>query len=215
MRRFRGGGFDPKEPLRVADAVKRMGLKFVVITSVTRDDLELGGAFQFHNTVKAIKRFVNHVKVEVLVPDFKGSKEAVEMVVNSNPDVFSHNVETVPRLYSKVRRGADYLRSLKVLEYAKEINDNLITKSALILGFGETLREIEEVMEDLRSVGCDVLSIGQYYSPSLRHHPVVKFYKKEEFEYLERIAYSKGFKLVFSGPNVRSSYMAHRTEALL
>ncbi len=215
VRRFKGGDVDPEEPKRIAETVHRLGLRYVVITSVTRDDLCLGGAFQFYSTVVEIKSLNRNIRVEVLVPDFGGSRDAIEMVMEAKPDVFSHNVETIPRLYRSVRKGADYERSLKILKYAKSISDNVITKSGLIVGFGESIKELEEVMEDLISAGCDILTIGQYYSPSLRHYPVKKFYSPEEFKLLKDLAYSKGFKLVFSGSNVRSSYMAHMAEVLL
>ncbi len=215
VRRFSSGAFDPQEPERVAQVVNSLGLKYVVITSVTRDDLYMGGAFQFYETVKAIKSLGKDIKVEVLVPDFLGSRRAIGKVIEGGPDVFAHNLETVPRLYERVRRGANYTRSLKVLEYAKIINGYIKTKSSLILGLGETMEEVEKVMEDLRNVNCDILTIGQYYNPSSKHHPVLKFYTYEEFNLLEKMAYEKGFSFVFSGPNVRSSYLAHKVEAIL
>lgn len=199
---------DPEEPYRVLEAVRVLGLRYVVITSVTRDDLPDGGADQFARCVRVLKENLSGIKVEVLIPDFGGKKEAIEKVLEEGPDVVAHNVETVPRLYEQVRRGADYKRSLQVLRYVKEVNPSTPTKSALILGFGERRDEIVKVMEDLREAGCDLLTIGQYYAPSLRHHPVVKYYPPEEFEELKKIAYSLGFKFVASGPNVRSSYRA-------
>ena len=209
------GYIDPGEPFRVAKAVRILGLDYVVITSVTRDDLALGGAFQFFKTVRAVKELNPGVRVEVLVPDFGGSNEAVELVMSSSPDVFSHNLETVPRLYDSVRKGADYRRSLNIIRMAKEINPFVVTKSALLVGFGERFDEIEKVMDDLRDVDCDVLTIGQYYMPSLRHHQVVKYYREEEFLKLKEMAEEKGFKMVVAGPNVRSSYKASMLEGIL
>ena len=215
VKRAVGGYVDPEEPFRIAEAVKILGLDYVVITSVTRDDLELGGAFQFFKTVRVVKELNLDVKVEVLVPDFGGSNKAVELVMSSSPDVFAHNIETVPRLYERVRKGADYRRSIRIIKMAKEINPSIVTKSALLVGFGESFEEIEMVMDDLRGVDCDVLTIGQYYMPSLRHHPVVKYYSEEEFLMLKEMAEEKGFKMVVAGPNVRSSYKASMLEGIL
>ena len=202
------GYLDQEEPYRLLDAVKKLGLKYVVITSVTRDDLPDGGAEQFARCIRLIKDHLKDVKVEVLVPDFKGSLTALEKVLSAGPDVLNHNMETVPRLYSKVRKGANYSRSLHILRKAKELSPSIFTKSALILGFGEKKEEVISVMRDLREVQCDFLTIGQYYQPSLDHHPVVKYYTREEFEELRHIALSLGFRYVASGPNVRSSYRA-------
>ena len=201
---------DPEEPLRLLKAVRRLGLRYVVITSVTRDDLPDGGASHFARCVRTLKDNLPGIKVEVLVPDFRGRRESLEMVLEQAPDVLNHNVETVPRLYPRVRIGSSYERSLRVLEMSKEIAPHIPTKSALIVGFGESKEEIFKVMEDLRSVDCDFLTIGQYYAPSLKHHPVVKYYSPEEFEELKDVAYSMGFRFVASGANVRSSYMAER-----
>ncbi len=199
---------DGEEPYRLLDAVRVLGLRYVVITSVTRDDLEDGGAGHFSRCVKVLKDSIKGIKVEVLIPDFGGREEALRRVIGACPDVINHNVETVPRLYRDVRLGSDYERSLWVLRRIKELAPCMPTKSAIILGFGEKLGEVLEVMRDLRKVGVDFLTIGQYYSPSLRHHPVVKYYSLEEFEYLRREALSMGFRFVASGPNVRSSYRA-------
>ena len=199
---------DEEEPYRILEAVKVLGLRYVVITSVTRDDLPDGGAKQFARCVRVLKENLEGVKVEVLIPDFRGRRESLETVLEAGPDVLNHNVETVPRLYPKVRVGARYERSLRILEWSKEIAPHVPTKSALILGFGETMGEIVEVLRDLRSVGCDFLTVGQYYAPSLKHHPVLKYYSEEEFREIERIAYSLGFRFVACGPNVRSSYRA-------
>ena len=199
---------DGEEPYRLLDAVRVLGLRYVVITSVTRDDLEDGGARHFSECVKVLKDSIKGIKVEVLIPDFGGSEEALRQVIDACPDVINHNVETVPRLYRNVRLGSDYERSLWVLKRIKELVPSIPTKSAIILGFGEKVEEVLEVMRDLRKVGVDFLTIGQYYSPSLRHHQVVKYYSLEEFEYLRREGLSMGFRFVASGPNVRSSYRA-------
>ncbi len=201
---------DPEEPYRLLETVKILNLKYVVITSPTRDDLEDGGAGHFAQCIRILKKNIQNIKVEVLVPDFGGSYTALKEVLSAEPDVLNHNVETVPRLYHRVRKGADYQSSLELLRRAKESKPGIITKSALILGFGEKEEEVVEVMRDLRKVECDVLTIGQYYQPSKRHHPVVKYYTQEEFERLKEIAISLGFSHVFSGPNVRSSYKAHQ-----
>ncbi len=204
--RGRGRPPDPQEPIRLLKAVKALGLEYVVLTSPTRDDLPDGGAEHFALCIKTLKE--EGLRVEALVPDFRGSPEALRAVLDSSPHVLSHNVETVPRLYSRVRIGAKYERSLELLRNSKKLAPHIKTKSALILGLGETWEEVIKVMEDLRRVDCDFLSVGQYYQPSLNHHPVVKYYTLEEFERLREIAYSMGFKFVASGPNVRSSYRA-------
>jgi len=209
LKRGKAAPVDQEEPYRLLETVKLLNLKYVVITSPTRDDLKDGGAEQFFRCVKVLKDNIKSIKVEVLVPDFGGSEQALRRVLQAGPDVLNHNVETVPRLYSRVRKGADYKRSLEVLRRAKELRKGIYTKSALILGFGEKEEEIFEVMEDLRKVDCDILTIGQYYQPSVKHHPVVKYYTQEEFERLKEYALSLGFKYVVSGPNVRSSYKAH------
>ncbi|RUM31876.1 MAG: lipoyl synthase [Aquifex sp.] len=199
---------DPKEPYRLLEAVKVLGLKYVVITSVTRDDLPDGGAQHFAECIKVLKKNIPDIKVEVLIPDFRGNRTALETVLAQKPVVLNHNIETVPRLYPTVRIGADYRRSLEILKWSKEIDRNIYTKSAIIVGFGEKKEEIIKTMEDLREVDCDFLVIGQYYQPSLKHHPVVKYYTEEEFKELEEIAYNLGFKFVVSKPNARSSYKA-------
>ncbi len=206
--RGRPKALDEEEPSRLLEAVRELGLSYVVITSVTRDDLPDGGASHFARCVRVLKENLRGIKVEVLVPDFRGMEESLKKVLEAGPDVLNHNVETVPRLYPKVRVGSSYERSLRVLEMSKEMAPHVPTKSALILGFGETMEEIIQVLRDLRGVGCDFLTVGQYYQPSLRHHPVVKYYSTEEFRRIEEIAYSLGFKFVASGPNVRSSYRA-------
>ncbi len=206
VNRGKGSQPDPEEPYRLLKAVKALGLKYVVLTSPTRDDLPDGGAKHFARCIRALKE--EGIKVEVLVPDFRGSRESIEEVLSAKPDVFSHNMETVKRLYKKVRIGANYERSLEVLRMSKMIAPDIPTKSAIILGFGESFDEVVELLEDLRSVDCDFVCIGQYYPPTLNHHPVLKHYSIEEFKKLQDIAYSLGFKYVASGPNVRSSYRA-------
>ncbi|WP_448584361.1 lipoyl synthase [Thermocrinis sp.] len=201
---------DEDEPFRLLETVRLLNLKYVVITSPTRDDLDDGGSSHFAKCIKVLKENIEGVKVEVLIPDFGGSYDSLKTVMDAKPDVLNHNVETVPRLYAQVRKGADYQRSLNILKNAKELRKDIYTKSALILGFGEREDEILKVMEDLRSVDCDILTIGQYYQPSVKHHPVVKYYTHEEFEKLKEYALSLGFKYVASGPNVRSSYKAYQ-----
>jgi lipoyl synthase len=196
------------EPRRLARAVAELGLRHVVITSVTRDDLPDGGAAHYARVVGALREHCRGVRIELLVPDFQGSIEALATVLASGPDILAHNLETVPRLYPEVRRGADYGRSLKVLEQAKELSPKIITKSGLMLGLGEESLEIEEVLCDLRQVNCDMLTLGQYLSPSLHHVPVARYVNPEGFASWQRQALSLGFKSVAAGPLVRSSYKA-------
>ena len=199
---------DPQEPERVAQAAKEMGLKYVIITSVTRDDLPDGGAGHFANTVKAVRTTLSGVKIEVLTPDFTGDLGALMTVLGSKPDVFGHNVETVPRLYPVVRPQADYLRSLHVLKYTKEIVAGMHTKSGLMLGLGETLEEVTEVLNDLWKEGCDSVTMGQYLRPSRKNLPVVEYIRPDIFETLRNRALNMGFKYVASSPLVRSSLNA-------
>ena len=196
---------DPQEPERVAQAAKEMGLKYVIITSVTRDDLPDGGAGHFASTVKAVRNILSGVKIEVLTPDFTGNLGALMTVLGSRPDVFGHNMETVPRLYPVVRPQADYLRSLHVLKYVKEIVPDMRTKSGLMLGLGETLEEVTEVLNDLWKGGCDSVTMGQYLRPSKKNLPVVEYIRPEIFETLRNRALNMGFKYVASSPLVRSS----------
>jgi lipoic acid synthetase len=196
------------EPQRLARAVAELGLRHVVITSVTRDDLPDGGAAHYARVVAALRQHCPGVRVELLVPDFAGSREALATVLTSGPDILAHNLETVPRLYPEVRRGADYERSLKVLEQAKELAPKIITKSGLMLGLGEESPEVEAVLRDLRQVACDMLTLGQYLSPSLHHVPVARYVNPDEFASRQRQALSLGFKSVAAGPLVRSSYKA-------
>jgi lipoic acid synthetase len=199
---------DPHEPDRVAVAVGRLGLRHVVVTSVNRDDLADGGAAHFAATVRAIRREHPACRIEVLVPDFQGDLESVATVVAAPVDVFNHNVETVPRLYRRVRPGARYERSLAVLEAALDVTGRRLTKAGLMLGLGEERAELVAVLEDLRRVGCSILTLGQYLQPSREHLPIERYVTPEEFEALGRDASKMGFRHVESGPLVRSSYHA-------
>ncbi|UZQ86235.1 lipoyl synthase [Thermoclostridium stercorarium] len=199
---------DENEPERVAKAVKALGLKHAVITSVTRDDLPDGGAGHFARVIEAVRNTAPGVTVEVLIPDFKGNVEALKKVVNAHPEIINHNVETVPELYSEVRPMADYRRSLEVLKNVKELDKSIYTKSGIMVGLGETEEQVISVMQDLRKVGCDFLTIGQYLAPSVMHHPVVEYVHPDRFKAYEEKAYQMGFLYVASGPLVRSSYMA-------
>lgn len=199
---------DEGEPERLAEAVNALGLDHVVITSVTRDDLPDGGAGHYASVVKVVREQCPNVKVDLLIPDFGGSKGALFSIIDVAPDVLAHNLETVPRLYPVVRRGADYLRSLTILLEAKAMMPDLITKSGIMLGLGEEGHEVESVIQDLREAGCDMLTIGQYLSPSLHHIPVVRYVEPGEFVDWQRLALNLGFKSVASGPLVRSSYKA-------
>jgi lipoyl synthase len=199
---------DYDEPRRVADAVQAMGLRFAVITSVNRDDRADGGAEFFALTIRAIRERVPGCGVEVLVPDFQGKREAVDIVLEAAPEVFNHNTETVPRLYRQVRLGARYERSLDVLEYAKTASPRIPTKSGLMLGLGETTEEVLGVMRDLRRSRVDILTLGQYLRPSPKHLPIERYVPPAEFEELGRAGREMGFAHVESGPLVRSSYHA-------
>jgi len=199
---------DLDEPLRVAQAVKRLNLKHVVITSVTRDDLELQGADIFNKVVKEIKENTQAESIEVLIPDFQGKKKLFDLVIEAKPDVINHNVETVPALYNQVRPLANYRVSLEVLRYTKEKDPSIFTKSGLMLGLGEADNEVLKVLDDLREVDCDFLTLGQYLNPSKNHYPVVDFITPEKFEEYKEEALKRGFKFVASAPYVRSSYKA-------
>lgn len=199
---------DPEEPKHIVSAVKKLGLRYVVITSVCRDDLSDGGAVQFAQAIRALHRHNSSIGVEVLIPDFRGSLSALEEVIAAQPTVLNHNVETVPRLYSEVRPQAKYHRSLELLKRAKSLDRGLLTKSGLMLGLGEREDEVIEVMEDLREVGCDSITLGQYLRPSLKHHEVVRYVTPDEFAQYEAIARKMGFLGVASGPLVRSSFNA-------
>lgn len=199
---------DKMEPLRIGVAVEKMGLKHVVITSVDRDDLADGGAEHFVKTIEAIRFKSPETTIEILTPDFKNKAGAVEIVAKARPDVFNHNLETVPRLYPTVRPGARYFTSLRVLEQAKEIDPNIFTKSGLMVGLGETKEEVGQVMDDLRAAGVDFLTVGQYLQPTPKHAPVERFWTPEEFEGLEKMARAKGFLMVSASPLTRSSHHA-------
>lgn len=199
---------DYEEPERVALAAKEMGLKHIVVTSVTRDDLEDGGAGIYAATVSMIRKHNPESTVEVLIPDFKGSIESLNIVLNESPDVLNHNIETVPRLYKIVRPGAIYEQSLYLLEHVKKDRPDILTKSGLMAGLGEEPKELLEVMSDLRKAGCEILTIGQYLSPGKRHLQVERYYHPDEFEELKKKGLELGFSHVESGPLVRSSYHA-------
>ncbi len=200
------------EPERVAEACARLGLKHVVLTSVTRDDLPDGGADHFRRCILAVRARTSAI-VEVLTPDFNGDEAALDVVLAADPEVFNHNLETVARLQRHVRRKSQYAVSLKVLEYVKRRRPDRLTKSGLMLGLGETIEEVIEALTDLRGHGCDLVTIGQYLQPSPRHLPVARFVRPEEFDDLGRIARALGFRDVASGPFVRSSYHADRLAA--
>jgi lipoic acid synthetase len=195
------------EPERVAEAAARLGLKYVVITSVTRDDLPDGGAEHFYRSVLAVRERTG-ATVEVLTPDFLGNRAAIERVIAARPEVFNHNTETVPRLYHRVRRNADYRRTLELLRQVKTSSPQMATKSGLMLGLGETTDELLDVLADLRRVGCDILTLGQYLQPTLEHLPVERFVPPHEFDEVGELARGMGFSMVASGPFVRSSYHA-------
>lgn len=199
---------DEAEPEHVAQAVKRMGLRYVVVTSVTRDDLPDGGASQFARTIQAIRELDQEIKVEVLIPDFKGDSNSLNRVLQECPNVLNHNIETVPRLYSSVRPGADYKRSLNVLKRSKESHPSIPTKSGFMLGLGETREEVLDLLRDLREVRCDFLTIGQYLQPRTDRLPVVRYLSPEEFEAYRKFGEEMDFKMVASGPFVRSSFHA-------
>ena len=206
---------DLSEPEKIANSVMELGLSHVVITSVDRDDLEDGGASHFANVVKAIKLKNPSTTVEILTPDFLRKKDSYKIVVNSNPDVFNHNLETVPSLYLKVRPGSRYFQSLNLLANVKLNNSKIFTKSGLMVGMGENKDELCQVMDDLRCADVDFLTIGQYLQPTPRHYPIKRFVTPEEFKVFEEIAYSKGFLMVSSSPLTRSSYHAGEDFAVL
>jgi lipoic acid synthetase len=202
------GAVDPDEPRRVCDAVREMKLRYVVITSVTRDDLPDGGAGHFAAVVSLLKEEIPSVRVEILVPDFQGREESLRLVVNSSPDVFNHNIETVPRLYDRIRPAADYRRSLDVLASVHRMAPTLPVKSGLMVGLGEREDEVQEVMKDLRSSGCSIITIGQYLQPTRQQERVVEFVTPEQFERYTALGKELGFAQVFAGCFVRSSYRA-------
>jgi lipoic acid synthetase len=199
---------DPQEPARVAAAAKELGLTHIVVTSVDRDDLSDGGADHFSRVITALRDASPAMTVEVLTPDFLRKDGALERVLAARPDVYNHNLETVPRLYLSIRPGARYFHSLRLLQRAKEIDRGIFTKSGIMVGLGEGRQEVMQVMDDLRSAGVDFLTIGQYLQPSPRHAPVVRFVPPDEFDALRSIAVAKGFALVAASPLTRSSYHA-------
>lgn len=206
---------DVNEPEAVALTARQLGLKHVVVTSVTRDDLPDGGAGHFAATIRALQREVPDATVEVLIPDFRGKAEALYKVIEAGPDVINHNVETVPRLYTSVRPQAVYFRSIELLRRVSEADAGIVTKSGLMLGLGETAEEVVQVMADLREAGCQVVTLGQYLRPSLEHLPVVEYITPDTFASLEKTGYEMGFAAVHSGPLVRSSYLASQTMDML
>jgi len=199
---------DPGEPERVAEAAKIMGLSYVVVTSVARDDLPDGGAGHFAKTIREIRKRMPETFAEVLVPDFKGDFNALQTVIKAHPDVLNHNLETVPRLYASARPGALYHRSLDLLKQAKQIDPAIPTKSGLMLGLGEASGEIEKTLQDLLDSGCSILTLGQYLQPTRKHLPVKRYIPPEEFDCWKETALEMGFSGVASGPLVRSSYHA-------
>jgi lipoyl synthase len=202
------GPLDPDEPARVADATAKLGLSHAVVTSVDRDDLDDGGGQHFGEVIRAIRALCPRTTIEVLTPDFLRKAGAVEKVVAARPDVFNHNLETVPSLYLTVRPGARYFHSIRLLQQVKELAPGMFTKSGIMVGLGEQRHEVLQVMDDLRSAGVDFLTIGQYLQPTRKHHPVVRFVTPDEFKNYEAVAYAKGFLMVSSSPLTRSSHHA-------
>lgn len=208
VRTGRPGPLDPDEPAHVAEAVARLGLEHVVITSVDRDDLPDGGAGHFAAVIRAIRASAPNATIEVLTPDFLRKEGALEVVVEARPDVFNHNLETVPSLYLEIRPGARYFHSLRLLQRVKELDPEMFTKSGIMVGLGERRNEVLQVMDDLRSADVDFLTIGQYLQPTRKHAAVQRFVTPEEFAAYERLAYGKGFLMVSASPLTRSSYHA-------
>ena len=202
------GFIDLEEPKKIAEAVNELGLEHVVITSVDRDDLIDGGAYHFTNVIKSIRELNHNCTIEILTPDFKKKPEALSILSNDLPDVFNHNMETVPRLYLTIRPGSRYFVSLKLLADIKELNPNIFTKSGLMVGLGETKEEIYQVMDDLRAADVDFITIGQYLPPSPKHAKLEKFVTPKEFDEYKQMAIAKGFLMVASSPLTRSSYHA-------
>jgi lipoyl synthase len=199
---------DLEEPYRVAEAISRLDLRHAVITSVNRDELDDGGARVFAETIRETRRRCPQTSIEVLIPDFEGNWDALRLVMESGPDILNHNIESVPRLYKKVRPQAKYPRSLELLRQARQMRPEIITKSGMMVGLGEEWEEVLQVMADLRAADCDVLTVGQYLRPSLKHLPLIRYYTPDEFLALKREGLRMGFKHVESGPLVRSSYHA-------
>ena len=199
---------DEEEPKKIANSVQKLGLKYVVITSVTRDDLSDGGSRHFANVIKEIRNIDKKIRIEVLTPDFKGNTDSINTVINASPDVFNHNIETVPSLYSKARPQANYKRSLNFLKYVKD-HSSILTKTGLMVGLGETKDELIRTFKDLVQIKCDIVTMGQYIAPSKEHLPVTKYYKPEEYDELTKIAKEIGIKHTFFSPLTRSSYKAY------
>jgi len=204
----RPGDLDRSEPAQVADATAKLGLAHIVVTSVDRDDLADGGARHFADTIRAIREHCPTTTIEVLTPDFLRKDSALEIVVEAKPDVFNHNLETVPSLYLTVRPGARYFHSLRLLQRVKELDPTMFTKSGIMVGLGEERNEVLQVMDDLRSADVDFLTVGQYLQPTRKHHEVKRFVPPDEFKALETVAYSKGFLMVAASPLTRSSHHA-------
>jgi lipoic acid synthetase len=202
---------DPAEPVRVAEAIEALGLTYVVITSVDRDDVPDGGASIFAETIRRTRARRRGCRIEVLIPDFQGREASLTTVLDAAPDVLNHNTETVPRLYRTARSGGRYARTLELLDRARRHAPGIPTKTGLMVGLGETRDELLTTFQDLRRVGCEILTIGQYLRPSLAHAPVARYYHPEEFDELKQMAVGYGFRHVQSGPLVRSSYHAHET----
>ncbi|MFZ4641330.1 MAG: lipoyl synthase [Nodosilinea sp.] len=206
---------DPSEPLRLAESVRRLGLKHVVITSVNRDDLEDGGASQFVACLRAVREHSPATTIEVLIPDLCGNWKALATILTARPDVLNHNTETVPRLYRRVRPQGDYQRSLELLERTRDLAPSVYTKSGLMVGLGETDEEVGQVMDDLRRVNCDILTLGQYLQPSPKHLPVHAFVTPDQFQRWRQVGETKGFLQVVSSPLTRSSYHAEAVQTLM
>ena len=202
---------DRQEPLKVAQAIQELGLKYAVITSVTRDDLPLQGADMFAEVIIQTKKLVPDIKIEVLTPDFEGVEDLIDIVTDAKPDVFNHNIETVKRLYPKARPLAKYERSLEFLKHIKDRDKNMVTKSGLMVGLGETLEELEQTFVDLKGVGCDIVTVGQYMQPSKKHLVVERYYTEDDFKQIENIAKNVGISQIVASGLVRSSYRAFET----
>jgi lipoic acid synthetase len=207
----RPAALDPAEPAHVAEAISALGLNYVVITSVDRDDLQDGGASVFGATIRETRRRLPECRIEVLIPDFQGDESALRAVLDAGPDVLNHNTETVPRLYKMARSGGRYSRTLELLERSRTYAPHIPTKTGLMVGLGEEHEEVVDTLADLRRVGCQILTIGQYLRPTPAHAPMIRYYHPDEFSALKQIALDMGFVHVESGPLVRSSYHAHET----
>lgn len=199
---------DTEEPQKVAQAIKELGLKYAVITSVTRDDLPLQGADVFAQVIKETRKLVPDIKIEVLTPDFEGIEDLIDIVADAKPDVFNHNIETVRRLYPKARPLAQYERSLAFLQHIKEHDPEMLTKSGLMVGLGETFDELAQTFQDLKAVSCDIVTVGQYMQPSKKHLAVEKYYDEDDFRQVAKLAKQSGIKRVVASGLVRSSYRA-------